>query len=111
MNTYKSVSKQRTLTTCGVEMWRGGLGLAYLFPALSAAGASLARPYSVSTSRSSNRICGLPASGSRRKVHDIAHGKLLVRLVRRTRPSTSCRDAVGNRLVAGHDTLCLAHNH
>jgi len=25
-----------------VEMWRGGLGLAYLFPALSSAGASLA---------------------------------------------------------------------
>jgi hypothetical protein len=24
-----------------VEMWRGGLGLAYLFPALSCAGASL----------------------------------------------------------------------
>jgi len=38
---------------CGVEMWRGGLGLAYLLPALSAAGASLARPHSVSTSRSS----------------------------------------------------------
>ncbi len=32
-----------------VEMWRGGLGLAYLFPALSSAGASRARPCSVST--------------------------------------------------------------
>ncbi|MGH8478914.1 MAG: hypothetical protein ACREXK_04895, partial [Gammaproteobacteria bacterium] len=39
---------------CRVEMWRGGLGLAYLFPALSFAGASLATPCSVSTSRSSN---------------------------------------------------------
>jgi hypothetical protein len=29
---------------CGVEMWRGGLGAAYLFPALSLAGASLASP-------------------------------------------------------------------
>jgi hypothetical protein len=36
-----------------VEMWRGGLGLAYPFPALSSAGASLSGPYSVSTSRSS----------------------------------------------------------
>ena len=35
-------------------MWRGGLGAAYLFPALSFAGASLAAPCSVSTSRSSN---------------------------------------------------------
>jgi len=29
---------------CGVEMWRGGLGAAYLFPALSSAGASIASP-------------------------------------------------------------------
>jgi hypothetical protein len=29
---------------CGVEMWRGGVGAAYLFPALSSAGASLASP-------------------------------------------------------------------
>jgi transposase len=50
---------------CGVEMWRGVVGLAYLFPALSSAGASLAGPCSVSTSRSSNRTCGFPASGSR----------------------------------------------
>jgi hypothetical protein len=32
-----------------VGRWRGGLGLAYLFPALSSAGASRARPCSVST--------------------------------------------------------------
>src|SRR5437016_14225991 len=30
--------------TCRVEMWRGGLGAAYLLPALSSAGASLASP-------------------------------------------------------------------
>ena len=30
--------------TCGVEMWRGGVGAAYLLPALSSAGASLASP-------------------------------------------------------------------
>ena len=29
---------------CRVEMWRGGLGAAYLLPALSSAGASLASP-------------------------------------------------------------------
>ena len=48
-----------------VEKWRGGLGWAYRLPALSVAGASLAQPCSVSTSRSSNRTCGFPASGSR----------------------------------------------
>jgi len=47
-----------------VEKWRGGLGRAYLLPALSLAGASLAFPCSVSTSRSSNRTGGSPASGS-----------------------------------------------
>jgi len=40
-------------------MWRGSVGLAYLFPALSVAGASLARPCPVSTSRSSNRTCAI----------------------------------------------------
>jgi hypothetical protein len=40
-----------------VERWRGGLGQAHRVPALSSAGASLARPCPVSTSRSSNRIC------------------------------------------------------
>ena len=29
---------------CGVEMWRGGLGAAYLLPTLSSVGASLAGP-------------------------------------------------------------------
>ena len=47
-----------------VERWRGGLGVAYLCPALSSAGASLAAPCSVSTSRSSNRACEFPAHGS-----------------------------------------------
>ena len=47
-----------------VERWRGGLGAAYRFPALSSAGASLAGPCPVSTARSSNRTCTSPASGS-----------------------------------------------
>ena len=37
----------------------------------------------VSSSRSSNRTGAFRASGSRGKVHDVAHGKLRVRLVRR----------------------------
>ena len=52
-----------------VERWRGGLGGAYLLPALSFAGASLAQPCSVSTSRSSNRTCRFPASGFRTRNH------------------------------------------
>ena len=67
-------------------MWRGGLGLAYLFPALSSAGASLSGPCPVSTSRSSNRTCAINASGSRRKHHDFAHEKLCVRSASRVRP-------------------------
>jgi hypothetical protein len=67
-------------------MWRGGVGLAYLFPALSFAGASLAWPCSVSTSRSSNRTCAINASGSRRKHHGFAHEKLCVRSVSLVRP-------------------------
>ena len=47
-----------------VETWRGGLGDAYLFPALSSAGASIASPCSVATSRASSRTCSFPASGS-----------------------------------------------
>ena len=92
-------------------MWRGRLGSAYLLPALSSAGASLSGPCSVSTSRSSNRTCGTTASGSRRKCHDVAHGKLPVRAVRRTRPSTWCREGSGNRLNPAPITLCLAHSH
>src|SRR5260370_41025981 len=56
------------MTVSRVEMWRGGLGAAYLLPVLSSAGASLAEPCSVSTSRSSNRTGGTSASGSRRRL-------------------------------------------
>ena len=57
-----------------VETWRGGLGGAYLLPALSSAGASLAPPCSVSTSRSSNRTCGSLASGSPSEPQAFAFG-------------------------------------
>src|SRR6266446_5472704 len=52
---------------------------------------------------------GFPTSGSRRKVHDVAHGRWRGRLLRRTSPSTLCREALENRLVPDV-TLCLAHN-
>ena len=96
---------------CGVEMWRGGLGLAYLLPALSFAGASLSKPCSVSTSRSSNWTGAVNASSSRRKHHDFAHEKLRVRSVSRTKPNLSCRMASEYFRVVSLASLCLAHNH
>jgi hypothetical protein len=72
-----------------VERWRGCLGQAHRLPALSSAGASLAWPCPVSTSRSSNRTSGFAASGSRRRHHEFAHGKLCRRTVRSKRTSTS----------------------
>ena len=64
-------------------------------PTLSFVGALLTQPCFVSTSRSSNRTGGFPASGSRRKDHGVAHGKLRVRAVKRTKPSTSCNAVSG----------------
>ena len=92
-------------------MWRGGLGWACLFPALSFAGTSLSKPCSVSTSRSSNRTSAMNASGSRRKLHGFAHEKLRVRSVSRTKPNLSCRLASEYFRVASLASLCLAHNH
>ena len=66
---------------------------------------------SVSTPRSSNRTGAFRASGSRRKVHDFAHGKLRGRAVRRTNPSTLWRWTSGNRPVPIPPILCLAHSH
>jgi hypothetical protein len=64
-----------------VEMWRGGLGrdLDSLLLALSSASVPAFQPCSVSTSRSSNRTCGFPASGFRTGAHAFAHVKLRVR--------------------------------
>ena len=66
---------------------------------------------SVFTPRSSNRTCAINASGSRRKSHAFAHGKLFVRFVRRTKPSTSCKVVSEYSFVAFHEILCLAHSH
>jgi hypothetical protein len=92
-------------------MWRGGLGSAYLLPALSAAGASLSGPCSVSTSRSSNRTGLFQASGSRRKSHGVAQGRLAVLEVSRTSPNSPYRASSEYRFVPDPCRLCLAHNH
>src|ERR1051326_4171591 len=47
---HRSAAQLAGISCAGrVERWRGGLGAAYLCPALSSAGASLAAPCSVST--------------------------------------------------------------
>jgi hypothetical protein len=95
-------------------MWRCGVGAAYLLPALSLAGASLAAPcfrFHIPLIDPDGPISGIRLSEKVRKFHDVAHGKLRVRLVRQTRLSTSCSEAFGNLLVPGHTSLCLAHNH
>ena len=106
-----SANSQRCLLAEGrVGMWRGGLGGACLLPTLSVAGASVAPPCSVSTSRSSNRTCGSPASGFRTRAHAFAHGKL--RLIRgsRTSPSSKVRYSAENRDIPTPLTLCFLHN-
>ena len=45
-------------------MWRGSLGVAYLYPRLSPGRASIAPSSPYSTPSSSNRTCGFPASSS-----------------------------------------------
>ena len=49
----------------------------------------------VSTSRSSNRTGGFPASGSRRRSHAFAHGKLAVRVGKQTRPKRFVQVLIG----------------
>jgi len=91
-----------------VEMWRGGVGGVYPFPALLFADASLTPPCSVSTSRSSNRTCGSPASGSRR-------GLTLSptedwRSAQASRPSRARRAGSGRRIAYfRHPALCAWH--
>jgi hypothetical protein len=92
-------------------MWRGGLGGAYRLPTLSSVGVSLVPPcfrFHIPLIAPDVRISRIRRS---EKGHEVAHGKLRVRLVRQTRPSTLWRDPFGNRLVPGQSTLCLAHNH
>ena len=87
------------------------LGLAYLLPVLSFAGASLSEPCPVSTSRSSNWTGAFNASSSRRKYHDFAHEKSRVRSVSRTKPNLSCRVASEYFRVVSLASLCLPRSH
>jgi hypothetical protein len=60
------------LEMCGVEMWCGGLGEAYRWPALSSAGASLASPcfrFHIPLIEPDVRICRIRLS---EKTHAIA---------------------------------------
>ena len=100
-----------TQSSGGVGMWRGGLGAAYPLPVLSGAGVSLADPYSVSTSRSSNRTCGFPASGFRTRTHACAHGKLRVSTDSFINPNVVSRYASGQRDQPELSILCFPHNH
>src|SRR4029077_11902625 len=70
-----------------VGMWRGGgrLGMSVFHPFRLAVPQWLDHS-SVSTSRSSNRTCGSPASGSRTRPHAFAHDGPRPRRVRRTSP-------------------------
>ena len=77
-------------------MWRGSLGAAYLFPPLSSGSASIASPCPVSTSRSSNRTCGFPASGSPTNV-----------AFRHTPPTMSRQLHLKAKLVPGSPGLSL----
>ena len=77
---HKLIALSPTIRTQSrVEKWRGGLGRAYRLPALSSAGASVARPCSVSTSRSSNRTGGFPATTARAAVPALGQGGSCVR--------------------------------
>ncbi len=82
-----------------VEKWRGGLGMAYRLPALSSAGASLAMPCSVSTSRSSNRTGRSPASGSRTRNHAFRTREAFRPVVSWIRPNWPYRYSLGNCAV------------
>ena len=83
------------------------LGLAYLFPALSVAGASLASPCSVSTSRSSNRAGGFPAPGFRTRLYSYAASHVRPRTVAATFVGAGIIPAsgadVGHGTVSFHD--------
>jgi hypothetical protein len=80
-------------TGCGrVEMWRGGFRFEHICSRLF----RLAVPHwfdhgSVSTSRSSNRTCSSPASGSRTRSHAFVHGTSCPSLFKRTSPKCPYR--------------------
>ena len=83
-----------------------GLGLAYRFPALSFSGASLAKPWSVSTLPLIKPDVRFPAARFRTRYHAFAHGKLRLIQRSRTSPSSRYRYSAENRDVPAPFTLC-----
>ena len=71
---------------------------------------AVAASRSVSTSRSSNRTCGSPASGFRTRTHAFAHERLRRRSIRFTRPACS-RKAAGHWRYPLDRTLCFLRSH
>ena len=105
--------RHRSRSFSRVERWRGGRRPeGSCCRRLSASCRCLSSYHSsVSTSRSSNRTCGFPASGFRTGHHAFAHGKLRVRSASRTKPSSWYRDTSGKRETPRPGTLCLRHSH
>jgi hypothetical protein len=92
-------------------MWRGGVGAAYLLPALSLAGASLASPcfrFHIPLIEPDRPISGIRLSekGSRGRPRKVARPRR-----KADDGPTFWRESFGNRLVPGQSSLCLAHNH
>ena len=82
-----AVAALRNLVVIGrVEMWRSGFRLNISVSAsFVLAVPKWFSPDSVSTSRSSNRTCRFPASGSRTRLHAFTHGTSCPSAVRRVR--------------------------
>ena len=74
-----------------VERWRGGVGFDILVSGFPRLRLNSRMPCSVSTSRSSNRTGGFPASGFRTRFRAVAHGKERVFACSRTRPNRCSR--------------------
>jgi hypothetical protein len=94
-----------------VEMWRGSLGWPICFRPFRLPVPHYPDLASVSTSRSSNRTGAIHASGSRRKHHAFAHGKLAVRWVSRAKPNLAYRISSENLAILPACSLCLMLNH
>jgi hypothetical protein len=94
-----------------VEMWRGGVGAAYLFtdPFVCRCLTSLTLlRFHIPLIEPDRRSYRIRLS---EKAHVVAHGRLAVRATSRTRPNSSCKRSSGYRRVPTPRNLCLAHSH
>jgi hypothetical protein len=104
MSQYDASPAERRQYSSRVESRCGAvvLGWAYLCPALSVAGASLALPCSVSTPRSSNRAGGFPAPGFRTRLYYI--------YCFTRSPTNDCRYVPGSRYSPSFRYRCWSGN-